>query len=276
MNCFCGDNFVYGASPYDACAGPCDPVSECGSCPTIPRLRTCYTLVGTSLSVTSPDTTVYGQAFALDDYIATAYTSATSPTGWSFNGSTISVAASPACKVAFASYFCTNPMVLQNFSLSGDCGVTPTPFTPCLQRCVAYQISCLGAASVTAATSACTRRNAGPGGWNTVSNGRCFCGDNFPFGGNPYDVCEGDACSPTSECGSCPTLTSMSTCYVLTGTAMSTTSTSSYTLAQALAVDALVANGYAAATAAAAAAGGGSGGGWRFGTQTMAFADSPA
>ena len=80
-NCFCGVNFVFGASPYDICAGPCDPVSECGSCPTIPTLKTCYTLVGASLSASNSSQTVQGQAFALDSYVAAAYASAISAAG---------------------------------------------------------------------------------------------------------------------------------------------------------------------------------------------------
>ncbi len=56
----------------------------------------------------------------------------------------------------FRSVICMHPKVMQTFELSGSCGVTPSAaFVPCLQQCVAYQISCLGAESVSAATSAC-------------------------------------------------------------------------------------------------------------------------
>lgn len=267
-NCFCGDNFAYGASPYDVCSGPCEPESECGSCPTIPTLKTCYPLVGTALSVSNASQTVQGQAIALDNYVASAYTSASSSGGWAFSGQTIQISASPACHVAFSSYFCLNPAVMKSFGLSGTCGMTPpTAFAPCLQRCVMYQVSCLGAASVSAATAACTSPSLISSGWNTAGDSNCFCGDNFPYGGNPYDACDGP-CDTQSECGTCPTLTSMSACYVLIGTSLSTTSATSYPLAQALAVDAAVAAGYAAATTA--------GGGWMLGAQTLSFPDSAA
>ena len=266
-NCFCGDNFVFGASPYDACTGPCDPNSECGSCPTIPSLSTCYTLVGTPLSCSNSSQTVYGQVLALDSFVANGYTLATT-TGWLINGTSLKVTASPACAVAFSSYFCSNPVVQQQFGLSGSCGVTPpTVFAPCLQRCVNYQISCLSAASVAAATAACTGAALLSGGWNTAANGNCFCGDNFPYGGNPYDICDGP-CNPEAECGSCPSLTSMSICYVLIGTSLSTTSTSSYPLALALQLDSDMAKGYAMATT--------SRNGWVLGAQTFSFPASPA
>lgn len=267
--CFCGDNFQYGASPYDVCAGPCDPYSECGSCPTIPTLKTCYTLVGTALSASNASQTVQGQAIALDSYVAAAYASATSPAGWAFNSQSVQISTpSTACRVAFSSYFCSNPVVLQSFGLNGNCGMTPpTTFTPCLQRCIMYQISCLGAASVAAARASCTAAALVSGGWNSADNRNCFCGDNLPYGGNPFDVCEGP-CDPQSECGACPSLTSMSTCNVLTGTSLSTTSTTSYPLAQALAVDAAVAAGYTAATTSAA--------GWALGAQSFSFPGSAA
>ena len=107
-NCFCGDNFIFGASQYDICTGPCDPASECGSCPTIPRLNTCYTLVGGSLSVSNSSMTVQQQAYALDTYVANGYAAAASPAGWNFSGQIVRINPSPACQVAFNSYYCTN------------------------------------------------------------------------------------------------------------------------------------------------------------------------
>jgi hypothetical protein len=268
-NCFCGSNFVFAASPYDACEGPCNTYSECGSCPTIPSLDTCYTLVGTPLSSSNASQPMQGQAFALDTYVAAAYASATSPGGWAFNGQKVQISTpSTACRVAFSSYFCSNSVVMQSFSLNGNCGMTPpTPFTSCLQRCIMYQISCFGAASVAAATAICTNATLLSGGWNAAANRDCFCGNNYPYAGGIFDVCEGP-CNPQSECGACPSLTSMSTCYVLVGTSLSTTSAASYPMAQALAVDAAVAAGYAAATTSAT--------GWTLGAQTFSFRDSPA
>ena len=267
-NCFCGDNFAFGASAYDACTGACDPNSECGFCPTIPSLNTCYLLVGTTLSSTNSNQTAFAQAFAMDDYISAGYTLATSPAGWPINGSILHVTASTACQVAFSSYFCLNPLLLQQFGLNGSCGVTsPTKFTPCLQRCINYQISCLNAPSVAAATATCTGSALVSTGWNTIANGNCFCGDNFPYGGNPYDICDGP-CNPEAECGSCPSLTSMSICYVLIGTSLSTTSTTSYPLALALQLDSDMAAGYAKATTSHT--------GWALGAQTFSFPASPA
>lgn len=34
---------------------------------------------------------------------------------------------------------------------------------------------------------------------NAASNANCYCGDNSPLSGSPYDMCTG-ACNPASEC----------------------------------------------------------------------------
>jgi hypothetical protein len=267
-NCFCGDNFVFGASPHDVCSGNCNPISECGSCPTIPRMDNCLALVGAALSTPNRNLTTQGQAYQLDAFIASSYSQATSANGWSFDGQTIKIRAnSSACSMAFSSYFCMHPKAMQAFELSGSCGVAPpAAFIPCLQRCVAYQISCLGAESVSAATSACTSPSNDANAGHTPSNSDCFCGNNFPYGGGSFDSCAGP-CSPTSECGACPTVTSMATCGVLVGTALSSSSATSYVQAKALEVDAYIASAYQSAMSEA---------GWTYDTRNFQVTDSPA
>jgi hypothetical protein len=266
--CFCGSNFLFGASENDVCSGNCHPNSECGTCPTIPRLDTCYPLVGASLSVTNGNLTTQGQAYALDGYITSSYTQATTPTGWTFGEEVIKISSpSPACRMAFSSYFCGNPTLLLRHGLSGACGITPpATFTPCLQRCVHFQLSCLGSASISAARANCTAPSPYRETWSTFDNGNCFCGNNFPYGGDSYDACAGP-CNAMSECGSCPTVTSMSSCNVLVGTPLSSSSTTSHVQAQALEVDALVTRAYARAVTPA---------GWIFGAQLLRVNDSSA
>jgi hypothetical protein len=274
-NCFCGSNFLFGASQFDMCSGKCDPISECGSCPTVPRMKTCLPLVGAALSAANRDHTTQGQAYLVDAFVSSSYSQATSAAGWSFNGQIVKIQKdSTECRIAFSSYFCMHPSIMQTFELNGSCGLTPpAAFVPCLQRCVEYQISCLGAASISAATSACTAppngsalapNSSAPG--HTFSNANCFCGNNFPYGGDLFDSCAGP-CNPVSECGTCPTVTSMAGCVVLLGTALSSSSTTSYTQAQALQIDAFIASAYANATSDA---------GWEHDSQSYKFADSDA
>ena len=263
-DCFCADNNPYTGSLYDSCSGPCNIQSECSNCPTITGLSTCLVLVGTPLSSSNSSMSAQAEAFALDTFVANAYTTAISSSGWNWAGHVFKAVKTPACATAFSSYFCMNPLILANFSLSGSCGVTPpTVFTPCYQRCIAYQTACAGQSMAAASTQCNMMASAG---WNTPSNANCYCADNFPFSGSPYDACSGN-CNSESECGTCPLITQMSSCYVLTGTAASAMSSSLLPQAQAFAVDAFIASAYANASTPS---------GWTWGGQTMTLTPSDA
>ena len=264
-DCYCADNFPYSGSPYDVCSGSCNSQSECGSCPSITEMSTCYVLVGTSLSTTAISASPQTQAFALDAFVTTAYAQATSKAGWTWKGTTIKVTASAACKNAFSSYFCMNPLVLAAYNVSGACGVSsPVVFTPCYHRCLAYQTACLGL-PMTSAGSACDTSASASPAWNSAADENCYCADNFPYSGSPYDDCDGP-CDPQSECGSCPTIVGMDTCYVLVGTALSSFDNRSLAQAAAYEVDKFVAEAYANASTSA---------GWNFVGQQITVTPSP-
>ena len=266
-NCYCGDNFLYGSSPYDECSGPCDVKSECGTCPTIANVNFCDVLIGSNLAATSINTVALAQALALDSFVATGYSNASSTVGWNFLGQNILVIPSPACTMAFASYFCMNPIIISNFSLSGTCGMPANiPFVTCLERCVDYQISCLGVTTRAAATATCTGAAYAGAGWNTPSNADCFCSDNFLYSGPHFDVCSGE-CSKLGECGACSTVENLTMCNVLVGSNLGVISGESYPQRQAYAVDAFISSAYAAALSPA---------GWSFGGATYRISPDDA
>jgi hypothetical protein len=143
---------------------------------------------------------VQAQALDVDAFIASAYASAVSDAGWTFGTRQYQVTDSAACRTAFASYFCLNPSILASYSLNGSCGVeSPAAFSPCLKRCITFQIACLGRGA-TSAGSACSAMAAT--GMNTASNANCFCSDSRETS-SVSSTCLA-SCSKDGECSGAP------------------------------------------------------------------------
>ena len=171
-NCFCGDPALAAASPYDFCDGPCAPLSNCGlavSCApaSVSDLRYCTVLNGMNVTAIA------------DARAADASTSAM------FEALRASgqVADTADCRAKHAAFFC--PQAVTGCSTgaaatSAGFFAIRTSLLPCLQRCLDYQTSCLGAASE-AAAAACELT---AGIENTASNADCFCGS----GGGTVDA----------------------------------------------------------------------------------------
>ena len=198
-DCFCGDPTRSDASPYDFCVGPCHPLSQCGravSCApaTVTSLGYCTVLNG--MNVTS-----LSEARAAESATAANFASLLA------SGRVSNTAE---CRARYAALYCTQKVTgCSTSAAAAVAGLSAirTSLLPCLQRCLDFQTSCLGAAPE-AAAAAC-QLSAGVD--NTALNADCFCGSG---GGTTdslaaaaavavsgvRDVCIGQ-CSSFSACG---------------------------------------------------------------------------
>jgi hypothetical protein len=121
------------------------------------------------------------------------------------------ISSSDDCMTKFANFMCLQGVY------GCDAQDRQTAITPCLQRCVDYQMACLGMSSDSAG-KACAQS---AGVMNAADNSACFCG-NTGSSGMWYDVCTA-TCDPLSDCGksiACKPTTGVGLkfCAVLDGT----------------------------------------------------------